>query len=292
MASFYDRIGENRRNSYILMGAVFALVFATLYVFCWLFFGESEIGFFISLPIAIIYIAVTYYFSDSIVLAVAGAQEANKQEHTYLINTVENIAIAAGIPAPKVYVIPDPALNAFAVGKSPDKASVAFTSGLVEKLDRAQLEGVVAHEISHIKNLDSRMATIVAVMVGLIALLSDLGLRSMFLSRGGSGGRDRNGGIMVLVGLLLMVLAPIVTYAIRLMLSRQREYRADATAAQLTRYPEGLASALEKISKEGSVVQHASDATASLYIASPLSFSGFISTHPPIEDRIKRLREM
>ena len=291
MASFYNRIEENKRNSAILVFFVFTLVFAVVYAFSWLFLGGSDAGFFLGAAGSIVYIAVTYHFAGRIVLSLSGAREATKPDFTYLINTVENISIAAGTPAPKVYVIDDSGLNAFAVGNSPDKASVAFTTGLVSKLNRAELEGVVAHEISHIKNLDSRMATLAAVMIGLIAILSDIGLRSMFWGRRGSGGRGRDGGAIMLIGLLMMILAPIASQLVRLALSRQREYLADATAAQLTRYPEGLASALEKISKEA-MVQRATDATAALYIANPMSFSGLFSTHPPIDDRIKRLREM
>ena len=291
MASFYDEIAANKRNSYILMFIVFALVFAALYGFSLMLFGGDALGLAISVLLSAAYIAITYYYSDRIVLSLSGAREAQKGEFPYLVNVVEGLSIAAGIPVPKIYVMDDPALNAFATGTSPQKASVVFTTGLLNTMDRAELEGVAAHEISHIRNLDSRLATLAVVMVGLIAILSDLGLRSMFWGR--RGGNDRGGGgIAMLIGLLIIIIAPIVAQLVRLALSRQREYLADATGAQLTRYPEGLASALDKIKKAGSMVQKATDATASLYFANPLSAGQLLSTHPPIDERIKRLRAM
>jgi heat shock protein HtpX len=236
------------------------------------------------------YIAITYFAADSMILSVSGAREARKDEYPYLVNVVEGLSIAAGIPMPKIYVIDDPAPNAFAVGTSPQKASVAFTTGLLGMMNRSELEGVAAHELSHIRNLDSRMATIAVAMVGLVAILSDMGLRSLFW--GGRGRRGGGGGGLALIGLLIIILSPILAQLVRLALSRQREYLADASGAQLTRYPDGLASALEKMKNAGTVVQRASDATATLYIANPLSMSGIFSTHPPIDERIRRLRGM
>ncbi len=291
MASFYDEIAANRRNSYFLVFAVFALVFAALYGFSLMLFNGDGSGFAISVLLSAAYIAITYSYSDRIVLSLSGAREARKGEFPYLVNVVEGLSIAAGIRAPKIYVMDDPALNAFAAGTSPEKASVVFTTGLLNTMNRAELEGVAAHEISHIRNLDSRLATLVVVMVGLIAILSDLGLRSMFWNR--RSGSDRGGGgIAMLAGLLIVIIAPMAAYLVRLALSRQREYLADATGAGLTRYPEGLASALEKIKAKGSYVQHATDATASLYFANPLSAGQLLSTHPPVDERIKRLRAM
>jgi heat shock protein HtpX len=290
-SSFYDRISENKRNSNILVFMVFAITFALVYVFSYIFLGEGPIGFFISAFFAVIYIAITYSFADRFVLAVAGAREPDQKQNAYLINCIDNISIAAGIPSSKPYIIDDPALNAFAVGK-PGNSAIAVTSGLLSTLNRAELEGVIAHEVSHIKNYDSRMGALVVVMIGLIAILSDIGLRSLFWGKhGGSDRRGGGGGAIMLVGLVIMILAPIAAQLVRLAISRQREYLADATGAQLTRYPEGLAGALEKISK-ASVVQRASDASASLYIANPLSMAGMFSTHPPIDERIKRLRAM
>jgi len=292
MVSFYDQIAANKRNSYILAAVVLALVFAALYAFSYIFLDAGPFGLALSAILAVAYIAITYSLSDKIVLSISGAREARKEEYPYLVNIVEGLSIAAGIPAPKIYVIDDPALNAFATGTSPDKAAVAFTSGLLNSMNRAELEGVAAHEISHIRNYDSRMATLAAVMVGLVAILSDIGIRNLFWSgRRGRGG-GRGGGLLMLLGLLIILVAPIAAQLVRLALSRQREFLADASGAQLTRYPEGLASALEKIKKMGAHVQKASDATAPLYIANPLSAAQLLSTHPPIEERIRLLRQM
>ena len=295
MSSFYDQIASNKRNSVLLICVVFALVFIVIYSFTFLFLGDVGFsGFTLSTIVALVYITITYYYADKITLSISGAREAAKGEFPYLVNTVEGVCIAAGLKTvPKIYVIDDAALNAFATGTSPEKASVVFTTGLLSTMNRAELEGVIAHELSHIKNLDSRLATLLVVMVGLIAILSEIGLRSMFFG-GSRNNRERGGGsgLYMLIALLVVIISPIIIQLIRLALSRQREYLADATGAQLTRYPEGLACALEKIKKNGSQVQKASDATASLYFANPLSFSGMFSTHPPIDDRIKRLREM
>ena len=290
MESFYDRMAENRRNSYILVALVFGVCMAAVWGFSVLFFGDSGLGFVLGTLFSGGYVAVTYFAADKMILSVSGAREAKKNEFPYLVNVVEGLSIAAGVPMPKIYVVDDPAPNAFAVGTSPDKASIAFTTGLLSMMNRAELEGVAAHELSHIKNLDSRMATIAVAMVGLVAILSDIGLRSMFW--GGRGNSRGRGGGLALVGLLIIIISPIVAQLVRLALSRQREFLADASGAELTRYPEGLASALEKMKAAGTMVQHATDATASLYFANPLSMGGLLSTHPPIEERIKRLKEM
>ena len=285
-------MGENRRNSYVLIALVFLVCLAAVWGFSLVFFGDSELGFILGMLFSGGYIAFTYFAADRMILSVSGAREAKKDEFPYLVNVVEGLSIAAGLPAPKIYVIDDTAPNAFAVGTSPEKASVAFTTGLLSMMDRAELEGVAAHELSHIKNFDSRMATIAVAMVGLIAILSDLGLRSMFWG-GGRNDRGRGGGGgLAIIGMVIIVLSPIMAQLVRLALSRQREYLADASGAELTRYPEGLASALEKMKKSGTMVQHATDATASLYFANPLSMGGMFSTHPPLDERIKRLKEM
>lgn len=289
--SFYDQIDANKRNSYFLMAGVFALAFASVYAFSYVFIGPDDIFFILSAVLSGAYIWLSYSYADRVMLSLSGARAAHKGEFPYLVNVVEGLSIAAGIPTPKIYVIDDPGLNAFATGTSPQKASVAFTTGLLKAMNRAELEGVAAHEISHIKNLDCRMGTLVVVMVGLIAILSDMGLRSMFWGRRG-GDRDRGGGVIMLVGLVIVILAPIVAQIVRLALSRQREYLADASGAELTRFPSGLAAALEKIKGGSSVVQKATETTAPLYFAVPVSMGSLFSTHPPIEERIKKLKAM
>lgn len=252
-------------------------------VFALMFSGIATIG--------------SYYFSDSIVLAISGAKE--EPEDTRLENIVENLCIGAGIPKPKIYQIEDTAPNAFATGRDPNHAVICVTTGLLDKLDKLELEGVIAHEISHIKNYDSRLMVIVAVMVGTVTLLADWMARSFFF--GGRRDRDRSelSAIILLGGLLLTALSPLIATLIKLTMSRQREYLADASGALLTRYPEGLASALEKIARDREPLEVANKATAHLYIVNPLKnqkvvswFSTLFNTHPPVEERVARLREM
>lgn len=229
------------------------------------------------------------------ILAMSGAKEADAKQYPFLYNVAEGLALASQIPMPKLYVIEDPAPNAFATGRDPQHASVAVTTGLLSMMKREELEGVVAHEISHIGNYDIRFAMIAIVFVGAVALLGEFAWRSM---RFGFGGRDRGrgggGGLLILLALVLVILAPIFAQLVRFALSRQREYLADATGAKLTRYPAGLAGALEKIKNANMPTAAANDTTASLFFANPfpqkLGFLG--STHPPIEDRIRRLKAM
>jgi heat shock protein HtpX len=232
-----------------------------------------------------------------------GARPVTKGEYPYLYNTIEGLALSAGVPTPKAYVIDDSALNAFATGRDPKHASITVTTGLLKVMNRQELEGVIAHEMSHVKNYDIRFMMLTTVLVGLVTLLSDFILRSMWYGRGG-GRRDEGGRggqaqiLLLLVGFLFALLAPFIGQLIRLAISRQREYLADANAAVLTRYPPGLASALEKIRKDPDpLVDNANKATAHLFISTPFrDETGFVvnlfSTHPPIAERIKRLREM
>jgi len=247
--------------------------------------------------------AVGYYASDKIVLTISRARPATKDEFPYLYNVVEGLAIAAGLPAPRCYVIDDTAPNAFAAGRKPETAVICVTTGILEKLNRLELEGVIAHEMSHIKNFDVRLQTLVVVMAGIVALLSDWMLRS-FMWGGGRrrGGRSRSGsggagGILILVGLALAVLSPFIATIIQLAVSRKREFLADASGAMLTRYPAGLASALRKISADTEPLEAANKATAHLYIVNPLKnikggVNKLFSTHPPIEERIAALEKM
>jgi heat shock protein HtpX len=253
------------------------------------------------IPFLIIAI-VSYYGSSGAALAISQAHEVTKEEEPGLYRTVENLCIGAGLPMPKVYVIEDGSPNAFATGRDPNHAAIAVTRGLLQKLDKLELEGVIAHELSHIGNYDTRVMTIVVILVGLAALMADFALRLTFFGAGRrSGNRGRGGGAGVLIiyaiALVAVILTPIVAQLIRFAISRQREYLADASGALLTRYPEGLARALEKISADPDPLEVANKATAHLYINNPLrehqSFlNNLFSTHPPVAERIRLLRAM
>ncbi|MSQ37739.1 MAG: zinc metalloprotease HtpX [Chloroflexi bacterium] len=243
---------------------------------------------------------VSYFAGDKLVLAQSGAREIGPDEEKVLHNVVESLALGLGIPVPRLYLIADTAPNAFATGRDPKHASVAVTRGLLDKLDRAELEGVIAHELSHVGNRDIRVMLLVTILVGMVALLADWMLRSMAW---GGGGRRRGregsggGGIIVVLALVLALLTPLIATLIQLAVSRQREYLADASGALLTRYPAGLAGALRKIAADQEPLEVANKATASLYFANPLKdrsalFDSLFNTHPPIAERIKRLEAM
>ncbi len=290
----YEEIAANRRRSVLL---IFLFVLFLLFL-GWIFgeaYGAGKQGVIIALLMALFISFITFFYGDKMVLGISHARTVDRKQNPYLANVVEGLAIAAGVPTPKTYIIEDSAPNAFATGRNPENSSVAVTTGLLEKLNRLELEGVIAHEMSHIKNYDIRYATLVAIMVGTVALLSDW-MRRSFFYRGRRKSKS-GGGIIVLIALFLAILAPVVAQLIRLAISRQREYLADAGGALLTRYPEGLASALEKISKDTEPLEAANKATAHLYIVNPLlehrgKLNSLFSTHPPVEERIKRLREM
>jgi heat shock protein HtpX len=298
----YEQIARNKWKSAALVVFFMAFIFVLTWFFEYLT-GWGKGGLVLAVVVAMGMAAAGYYASDKIVLTISRARPATKEEFPYLYNVVEGLAIAAGIPAPRCYVIDDTAPNAFAAGRKPETAVICVTTGILEKLNRAELEGVIAHEMSHIKNYDVRLQTVVVVMAGVVALLSDWMLRS-FLWGGGRrrGGRDRSGlggvgGILVLVGLVLAVLSPLVATIIQLAVSRKREFLADASGAMLTRYPAGLASALRKISADTEPLEAANKATAHLYIVNPLKnikggVNRLFSTHPPIEERIAALEKM
>lgn len=240
---------------------------------------------------------VSYYTGDKVALAVSGAHPVTKSDNPYIVNMVENLAITAGLPQPKVYVIQDPAINAFATGRDPSHASVAVTTGAIERLENEELEGVLAHELSHVGNYDIRVMTIVIIMVGIISILSDWFIRSQFWFGGRGRDRDSRGGnpALMIIGIALLILSPIIAELIKLAVSRKREFLADASGALLTRYPEGLARALEKIGAQNRPMASANNATAHLFFSSPFSakkLTNLFSTHPPLEERIKRLRAM
>jgi len=293
--SFYEQVDSNRKMTFFLFSVFFFLILALGWVVSFLM--DSYVIFPLFGVIAIVYILVSYYYSAGIVTRISGAISADKNEFKQLHNVVEEMSLAAGLPKPGVYVIRDSAINAFASGRDPGHAIICVTTGCLTRLSRAELTGVVAHEMSHIKNYDIRVMTMAAILVGLAVLLSDFLLRMFFW--GGLGrSRDRNGGgiaiAAIVLGLLLAILTPLIAQVIKFAISRQREYLADASASELTRYPEGLASALRKIRDDSELLEAANKATAHLYIADPLKgqkiwFKGLFASHPPIDDRIAKL---
>ena len=291
----YSQIDSNKRKTVILMAIFIAFITFLGWVFAKIEgYGYDAIA--VAAVISIIMALVSYYTGDKVALLTAGAKEIQKQDNPYVYRMIENLCITAGLPTPRIYIINDPAPNAFATGRDPKHASIALTAGIIQSLENEELEGVIAHELSHVKNYDIRLMTIVIILVGLVALLSNWFVRVRFWKRD-----DRDSGsigvILMIIGLILMILSPIIAQIIQLAISRKREFLADASGALLTRYPEGLASALEKISQYKQPMIHANNATAHLYISSPFGstkkfMSNLFSTHPPIEERVKALRQM
>ena len=291
-----EQIAANKRNSFILVGIVSIVLVGLGYVFAQIY-DPSLVFLFLILAVVLSTLCTiaSYWYSDKIVLSITKTREPTPLENAHLSNVVEGLAIAAGIPAPRFVVINDEVnLNAFATGRDPEHAVLAVTSALLKTMNREELEGVVAHEMSHIENYDIRFASMVAVLVGIVVIASQIFLRSMWFSGGGS--RDRRDGnvIFLVIGIILAILAPIFTQLIQLAVSRQREYLADSSGAYLTRNPMGLASALEKI-KDNNVNTKVNGAVSHLYFTNPLLFknaNSLFATHPPIDERIKRLKEM
>ncbi len=292
MASIYTHQSENTFKTYLLMGLFFFLILGIGYYFS--YYYENPAILYFAVIFSIIMNFTSYWYSDKIALAVSKARPASREEFFDLYTVTENLAITAGLPMPRIYVINDDAPNAFATGRDKDHAVVAVTTGLLRRLERNELEGVIAHELSHIGNKDILLMSVVVVLVGMIAIISDMFTRSMLW---GGSRRDENkgGGVVAIIGLVLVVLSPIIATLIKLAISRKREYLADASAVLLTRYPEGLASALEKISAYKEPMKSVSGATAHLFISNPFggkSIGNLFSTHPPVEKRIAILREM
>jgi len=293
----YNQIDANKRKTVILMTLfiVFVLLIGWLY-------GQitntGYTGLTLAIIISFIMSLFSYFAGDKVALATAGAKPLVKEENPYVYNLVENLCITAGLILPKIYIINDPNINAFATGRDPRNASIAITSGAIEKLEKIELEGVIAHELSHVKNYDIRLMMIIIVLVGIIALISDWLLRGFFWRRGNNRERNDLSIVLLIVGIILAILSPIIAQIIQLAVSRKREFLADADGALLTRYPEGLASALQKIEIENKLpLIHANNATAHLYIANPFGqskkfLSNLFSTHPPLEERITALRQM
>jgi len=297
----YEQISRNKWKSAALVVFFMAFIFLLTWFFEYVT-GWGKGGLVLAVVVSMAMAAAGYYSSDKVVLAISRARPVTKDEYPYLYNVVEGLAIAAGVPTPRCYVIDDTAPNAFATGRNPEHAVICVTTGILEKLNRVELEGVIAHEMSHIKNFDIRLQTVVVVMAGIVALLSDWMLRSFFWGGGRRrSGRDSRGGgagaILILVGLVLAMLSPLIATIIQLAVSRKREFLADASGAMLTRYPAGLASALRKISADTEPLEAANKATAHLYIVNPLkdikgAVNKLFSTHPPIEERIAALEKM
>lgn len=302
MAAIYDQIEANRRKTWLIMFLFTAFILVIAYVFSSVlgYEGPSALGFVGMLLIITGFINFfSYYWSDKVVMAISGAHPIEKKDNPELYRSVENLCIGSGLPLPKIYVMDDPSPNAFATGRDPQHAALAVTTGLLGRLEKIELEGVVAHELSHIKNYDTRVMTVVVILVGLVALMADMFLRSTFWGGGRGRGRDRGAAVFMIFAMVLAILAPITAQLIKFAISRRREFLADASGVLLTRYPDGLARALEKIAAYPEGVQRASAATAHLYIASPFRgvgkgswFTNLFSTHPPVGERIKILRSM
>lgn len=297
----YDRISANKRSTLFLMFTFVVLTSALLGVIIFAVGGNIGVLGIVGIAL-IIYAIFSYYASTSIVLSISGAHEVTKEEEWEFVRRVENLCIGAGLPMPKTWVLEDSAPNAFATGRDPNHSHIVVTRGLLDKLEPIELEGVLSHELSHIGNYDIRLMTVVTVLVGVIALVSDLFLRFTIFGGGRrSGNRDRGGGqlqiILLVLAIVLAILTPIIAQAIRFAVSRRREYLADASGALLCRNPEALARALEKISADPEPLEAANKATAHLYISNPLKehasfLNNMFNTHPPIEERIRILRNM
>jgi len=297
----WEAIRRNRRLSFYLIFLIAALMVGTGAAIGQAWTGAWQIGAAIALGIWFILTLFSWYGGSSMVLWASGVKPVTHADHPQLFNVVEEMAISSGLPLPKVYIINDTAPNAFATGRSPEKASIAVTTGLIEKLNRNELQGVIAHEMSHVRNRDTLYMTLVGIMVGTIVLMCDIFLRATWYGagrrRGGGGKKGGAQAIIIIVAIVFAILAPILSRLLYLAISRRREYLADASAVELTRYPEGLASALEKISGDKEVLEVANRATAHLYIVNPIKpheerYAHMSSTHPPIKERVKILRQM
>lgn len=294
MATLYTHQSQNVRKTWLLIGVFLAVIVGVGYALSIYFQSPSILTFAIIFSIGMN--IAGYWYSDKIALSLARAVPAAVEQHRELHTIVENLAITAGLPKPTVYIIPDASPNAFATGRNKTHASVAVTQGLLQLLDKSELEGVIAHELAHIGNRDILLQSMVAVLVGCVSLVADMFTRSLWW--GGIERRDednRGGNILAIIGIIFIILSPIIATLIQLAISRKREFLADATGALLTRYPEGLASALQKISAYGRPMVHASNATAHMYIANPFGSKAFAGvtrlfmTHPPVAARIKAL---
>ncbi len=296
MSTLYNQSEKNTYKAYAYLAGFIALIASVGWALS--YFYQDVTILYIALGFSLITSFYSYWNSDKIVLKISKAKPASKEEYPELHRITENLAISNGLPKPRLYVMEDAQPNAFATGRNPEKGVIAVTTGLMERLERAELEAVIAHELGHIGNNDILISSIVVVLVGTIVLIADFFFRMAFFGRMG-GGRDKGGALIMVGAIVFIILAPILAQLLKLAISRKREYLADSTAALTTRYPEGLARALEKISKDPRQLKTANDATAHLYLVSPFRgkeqnswFRKLFMTHPPVEDRIKALREM
>ncbi|HOM33331.1 MAG TPA: M48 family metallopeptidase [Candidatus Paceibacterota bacterium] len=301
MANLYTFKSKNIKKTWLLMG-LFLVIISALGWFLSYYFNSPSI-FYYAMAFSLIMNLVSYFYSDKIVLGLTGAKPVEFKDNPELYRIVENLCITAGLPMPKIYILPELAPNAFATGRNPKNAVIAVTEGLLQKLDTSELEGVIGHELSHIGNRDILLQTIVVVLVGIVTILADIFTRATFWGMRGSRNDNEGGGllngILMIIGIIFIILSPLIAQLLQLAISRKREFLADASSALLTRYPDGLARALKKISTDPTPMKKVSNATAHLYIANP--FKGkqskswlvkIFMTHPPVEERIKALNEM
>lgn len=307
MTNIYESIDANKRKSWLI------IIFFTIFIVGVSYILSQALGAYYGYPVsglglvgyALVFSGImsfaSCYWSDKIILSISGAHEASRENDFQFYTVVQNLSLAAGLPMPRLYVIDDTAMNAFATGRDPQHAVVCATSGLLDRLNRTELEGVIGHELTHVSNLDIRLMSIVTVLVGLITLLSDALIRSSFWGRGRRDNEDRGGGaVIIVIGLVLALLSPLIAQLIQLAISRRREYFADAGSVKLTRQPSGLISALKKLDSDQEPLEAANKATAHLYITDPLKnlsgsvgwFAGLFNTHPPVSERIKALEQM
>jgi heat shock protein HtpX len=291
--TLYTQVDKNKRKTFFYVFLFLILIIFFGWIFSWIY--NSLIILYLAIIISVLQALSSYYVGDKIALAISHATPAKREEYVELHRLVENLAITAGLPKPKVYIIPEDAPNAFATGRDPKHASVAVTRGLLETLEKKELEGVISHELAHIGNRDSLLMVVVVFLVGVIAILSNFFLRMRFWGFGDNRERSSS-GFMLIVTLLIAILAPIAAILIQLAISRKREFMADASGALLTRYPQGLADALKKLSSDKRQMKYANDATSLLYISNPMKrkswMSNLFSTHPSTEDRIRLLERM
>jgi heat shock protein HtpX len=288
----YKAIEANKRNTILIMAVFVGLISAIGFVVSY-FYGNTNITYFVIIGAAL-YAWLQYYLATSLAVAMTGAQQIEKRDNPRFYRIVENLAITTGMPTPKIYIINDPAPNAFATGRDPKHAIVAATTGIIDIMSDSELEAVMAHEMGHVQNYDIRIGMIAFGLVSAIGFLTDIVLRMMWFGGDNRRDNDNNSPVMLVVGIIVLILAPIIAAIVQMAISRQREYLADATSAMTTRNPDSMISALEKLKTAGRPMKRQSSATAHLYISNPLKpgfFGKIFSTHPPLEDRIKRLRD-